>query len=241
MNISLLRLFGTTNDTGLLILTLFLLGQTDVDLLSFARKEMRKTAPRHVTGMTIDSASGCSTEMPSSLQSPTPAAVRQDETVSVMERTQTSSKMETAHAELESSSETVGTQQMLKYMIALRGPKSLFQSADITFLASLVFGSFGFGATELFRRSISSFFFSESGDQVNEVAVLLAAALATVLTAAAASPFEVLRVRSMALLDEKPWTEVLREFLVRILRVRLHRSCQCDRLPSAFFLCTETG
>ena len=122
--------------------------------------------------------------------------------------------------EIVKKDEKIGTQEMIKAMIDLRGPRSLFQSADITFLASLVFGSFGFGATELFRRSFSAIFFSEGSGQVNEIAVLLAAALATVITAAAASPFEVLRVRSMAMLEEKKWTEVLRDFLVSRIEAR---------------------
>ena len=132
-----------------------------------------------------------------------------------MERPQSLTVSESG-TEASEKQEAIGTLQMIKYMSELRGPGSLFQSADITFLASLVFRSFGFGATELFRRSFSSFFFNEGGgDQFNEIAVLLAASLATVITAAAASPFEVLRVRSMAMLETKPWTEVLRDFLVR--------------------------
>lgn len=117
--------------------------------------------------------------------------------------------------ELAAEIETIGTLQLIQSMIALRGPLSLFQSADITFLASLVFGSFGFGATELFRRFFSAVFFGGNGaEQVNEIAVLLAAGLATVITAAAASPFEVLRVRSMGMLEEKPWTNVFNDFMV---------------------------
>jgi len=113
----------------------------------------------------------------------------------------------------------IGTLDLIRAMASLRGPLSLFQSADITFLASLVFGSFGFGATELFRRSFTAAFFtsSESGTGA-EVILLLAAALATVVTAAAASPFEVLRVRSMGLIESTKWTFVLRDFLVRTVQ-----------------------
>jgi hypothetical protein len=104
---------------------------------------------------------------------------------------------------------------MIKAIVELRGPFALFQSADITFLASLMFGSFGFGATELFRRSFTAVFFNEdSGDGLAEIVLLAAAALATVVTAAAASPFEVLRVRSMGLVEAKPWKDVLEDFLV---------------------------
>jgi Mitochondrial carrier protein len=110
----------------------------------------------------------------------------------------------------------VGTTDMIRNIMELRGPLALFQSADITFLASLVFGSFGFGATELFRRSFTTTFVSDSSNSSeSELVLLLAASLATVLTALAASPFEVLRVRSMGLVTPKPWTNVLRDFLVR--------------------------
>lgn len=123
----------------------------------------------------------------------------------------------------------VGTTDLIWSMVELRGPLSLFQSADITFLASLMFGSFGFGATELFRRSFTAAFFGTGEAQGgSEVVLLLAAALATVVTAAAASPFEVLRVRSMGLLESKKWTQVLKEFLVRtrfVLRHVLMDSC----------------
>lgn len=111
----------------------------------------------------------------------------------------------------------IGTIDMVQSLVELRGPLSLFQSADITFLASLVFGSFGFGATELFRRSFTSTF-SDGGESGSEIILLVAAALATVVTAAAASPFEVLRVRSMGMLESKKWTSVLEDFLVRTER-----------------------
>jgi hypothetical protein len=109
----------------------------------------------------------------------------------------------------------LGTIDMITSLVELRGPKSLFQSADITFLASIMFGSFGFGATELFRRNFQAWFASDSGGGPgSETILLFAAALGTVVTAAAASPFEVLRVRSMGLLEPKKWTAVLEDFLV---------------------------
>ena len=40
----------------------------------------------------------------------------------------------------------IGTTQVIQSLIEIRGPLSLFQSADITFLTSVVFGLFGFGA-----------------------------------------------------------------------------------------------
>jgi len=65
--------------------------------------------------------------------------------------------------------------------------------------ASVVFGSFGFGATELFRRSFSEIFFGDgaSGGSGGEIVLLLAAGVVCVLASLAAAPFEILRVRSM--------------------------------------------
>ena len=126
----------------------------------------------------------------------------------------------------QSTAEKAGVLDLLRGLAALRGPAALFQSTDITFLSSLVFGSFGFGATELFRRSFSSVFsVQESGGGFgNEIPLLLAAAVATVITSAIASPFEVLRVRSMGLLEDKTWTEVFQDFLVSRLRSQHVRS-----------------
>lgn len=105
----------------------------------------------------------------------------------------------------------VGTLDILRTMVRFRGFSSLFQSLDITFLASIPFGSFGFGATELFRRSFTDYFAYGDGA---EVVLLLAASAATVVTALAVSPFEVIRVSSMSSLQSKPWTEVLDDYLV---------------------------
>ncbi len=84
---------------------------------------------------------------------------------------------------------SVGTTDVIQSIIEVRGIKSLFQSADITLLTSIVFGLFGFGATELFRRSFSAVFFDENAvggsDSPNEFVLLAAAAIATLLTCAA--------------------------------------------------------
>ena len=119
----------------------------------------------------------------------------------------------------EGKNETVqlGTMDVIKSIVALRGPLALFQSADITFLASLVFGSFGFGATELFRRSFTATFMPETGgasSTTSTLVLLAAAAVACVITSAAATPFEVLRVRSMGLVEAKPWKEVFFDYVV---------------------------
>jgi Mitochondrial carrier protein len=109
----------------------------------------------------------------------------------------------------------IGSKDMILSLVKLRGPGAVFQSADITFLASLVFGSLGFGATELFRRSFTlAFFMGGESDGLNtEIVLLLAATVATIITSAAAAPFELLRVRSMGLVEPKPWPEVMKEFL----------------------------
>jgi hypothetical protein len=116
--------------------------------------------------------------------------------------------------QVEASELKIGSIDLISSLVELRGPLALFQSADITFLASLMFGSFGFGATELFRRSFTTIIFNEGGKgNSSELILLLAATLATIITSFFAAPFELLRVRSMGLVEEKKWTEVLREFI----------------------------
>ena len=113
-----------------------------------------------------------------------------------------------------SKKDNVGAFDLIQSLVELRGAGALFQSADITFLASLIFGSFGFGATELFRRSFTQAFFQEGGGGANsEIVLLLAATLATIITSFAASPFELLRVRSMGVLETTSWTQILADFV----------------------------
>ena len=116
------------------------------------------------------------------------------------------------------SKSKAGTLDVIKAMITLRGPFSVFQSADITFLASIVFGSLGFGATELFRRSFTMVFFGENGGSAKgtgeELVLLAAAAVACIITSLAAAPFEILRVRSMGYVEPKPVSDVLSDFLI---------------------------
>ena len=88
------------------------------------------------------------------------------------------------------SKPTVGTTQVISSLVEVRGPLSLFQSADITLLTSIVFGLFGFGATELFRRSFSAVFFNEEAAGPNEFLLLAAAGLATLLTCAAGGQYQ---------------------------------------------------
>ena len=78
---------------------------------------------------------------------------------------------------------------------------------------SVVFGIFGFGATELFRRSFSAIFFDEDAGG-SEFVLLAAAGLATLLTCAAGAPFEILRVRSMSNVEAKGVKEVFFDLVV---------------------------
>ena len=106
---------------------------------------------------------------------------KQKTPTSVLEKIDTTVNVTTS-TEVEEE-QKLGTLDLIVSLAELRGPLSLFQSADITFLASLVFGSFGFGATELFRRSFTEIFFSDvngSSGGGSEIVLLVAAALATV-------------------------------------------------------------
>lgn len=179
--------------------------QNDLELMEYARSKLHTPPPAQVSALGLESTD----QLLSNVQA-------------VSDATTTTTLIAPSHTTTDIVTERVpamvkvGTMEMIRNIVELRGPLALFQSADITFLASLVFGSFGFGATELFRRSFTTTFVSDnSNSSDSELVLLLAASLATVLTALAASPFEVLRVRSMGLVTPKPWTEVLKIFLVR--------------------------
>ena len=112
--------------------------------------------------------------------------------------------------------ESIGSKDLIVSLIDLRGFPAIFQSADITLLASIMFGSLGFGATELFRRSFTSYFFeggSGAASGGTTLVLLLAATVATIITCAVAAPFELLRVRSMGLVEPQQWTTVAKGFL----------------------------
>lgn len=81
---------------------------------------------------------------------------------------------------------------------------------------SVVFGIFGFGATELFRRSFSAIFFDEDAGG-SELVLLAAAGFATLLTCAAGAPFEILRVRSMSIVEAKGVKDVFFDLVVSCL------------------------
>jgi hypothetical protein len=135
-----------------------------------------------------------------------------------MEKAETKSESLSESKEKEDTKgkKALGTTQVIQSLVEVRGPLSLFQSADVTFLASVVFGLFGFGATELFRRSFSAVFFNEASaaaNSPNEFVLLAAAGVATLLTCAAASPFELLRVRSMAQIENEGVREVFNSFV----------------------------
>ncbi len=182
----------------------------DDELFEFARKQ--KTKDEYVNVKQEEEATSYSTltSKNESISSASFGAVAMKEKTSV--EVPIVEESEKAPANIK-----VGTMDLIRSTIELRGWTSLFQSADITFLASLVFGSFGFGATELFRRSLAiAFLRNGSSDTASEIALLIAAAGATTVTAAAAAPFEVLRVRSMGYVTPKVWTDVLKDFLVSI-------------------------
>ena len=110
----------------------------------------------------------------------------------------------------------LSAQELISSLIELRGFPAIFQSADITLLASIMFGSLGFGATELFRRSFTEVFFMEgdSGGLGGQLVLLAAATVATIITCAAAAPFELMRVRSMGLVEPQKWTTVVKDYII---------------------------
>lgn len=81
----------------------------------------------------------------------------------------------------------------------------------------------------MFRRSFTAAFMSETGgataSTTSTLVLLAAAAVACVITSAAATPFEVLRVRSMGLVEAKPWKDVFVDYVVSA-RSRLIVSCR---------------
>lgn len=112
---------------------------------------------------------------------------------------------------------SVGTRDVIQSIIEVRGVKSLFQSADITLLTSIVFGLFGFGATELFRRSFSAVFFDENApgasDSPNEFVLLAAAAFATLLTCAAGAVSIFMFVSSMSRFSGQVYINIVTSLL----------------------------
>jgi hypothetical protein len=183
--------------------------KNDKELFDFARQSTNKRNADLPAGSSVPTPPPNSGKIDSTVD----AATEAESTVLTVLNVTTSSEP-TNVGTTETSESGVGTVDLIASTIKLRGPVSLFQSADITFLASLIFGSLGFGATELFRRSFTVALFTESGGDVgSELILLLAATVATVITSAAATPFEVLRVRSMGLVESKKWTEVLKDFL----------------------------
>jgi hypothetical protein len=180
--------------------------ENDVDLLNYARQSRRK-APSPVT----------SSKPPLRDESWYDPIIEQESPEEASVAVATKPKVSTTEHTTPAIArpDKIASQDLILGLVELRGPAALFQSADITFLASLAFGSLGFGATELFRRSFTmAFFMGEEGGQLKtEVVLLLAATLATILTSAVAAPLELLRVRSMGLVESKPWTDVLADFL----------------------------
>lgn len=124
---------------------------------------------------------------------------------------------EDSHTPVTADDGKLETFRVIQRLVEIRGPLALFQSADITLLASMIFGSLGFGATELFRRSFTAALVtdaSEASSKESAVILLVAAAGACAITSLVATPFETLRVRSMGLVEEKGWQNVLSDFVV---------------------------
>eukprot|EP00519_Triparma_laevis_P007880 CAMPEP_0182495354 /NCGR_PEP_ID=MMETSP1321-20130603/4149_1 /TAXON_ID=91990 /ORGANISM="Bolidomonas sp., Strain RCC1657" /LENGTH=766 /DNA_ID=CAMNT_0024698705 /DNA_START=616 /DNA_END=2912 /DNA_ORIENTATION=+ len=122
----------------------------------------------------------------------------------------TAAESTTSSVTTSSESAPPSTTEILSAMVSKEGPVSLAQSLDITFLASCVFGSFGFGATELFRRIIVNLNLNQGPGGTDYVALLTAAAAACIFTSIVAAPFEFLRVRSMSLDERLGVIEVFR-------------------------------
>lgn len=182
--------------------------KNDPELLDYLSRKRRASVPRNPEDIEL---------IPSAMVKANSLPLHQNDGVTTLIANPTQAIAEaTAHQPKDAA---VGTIDMLRGIAELRGPWALFQSADATFLASLAFGSFGFGATELFRRSFTAVFFSgdDTAESVSSLVLLLAAALATVVTAAVAAPFELLRVRSMGLRQAMKWTSVLQDFVVRTI------------------------
>ena len=99
----------------------------------------------------------------------------------------------------------VSTVSVGKGIFKLRGPAALFQSADVTFLASVIYGTIGFGATELFRRSFALAFHPDSisTDNGDYFTILLAAAAACIVTSGVVAPLENLRIKAMSVNDRR--------------------------------------
>ena len=130
--------------------------------------------------------------------------------------TATATNTDVAHIDEETkAAPAIGAKDLLVSLIDMRGFPAIFQSADITLLASIMFGSLGFGATELFRRLFTAAFFEGGSSQglAGQLVLLTAATIATIITCAAASPFELLRVRSMGMVEPQEWITVMKGFL----------------------------
>ena len=142
--------------------------ENDDELFDYARQKLMRQKKEESVAVpnTSEGNFGVPTDAPFPDQGNTAVAIKEEKAVSTSQ----------------AKSKKLGTTDLVLGILELRGPFALFQSADITFLASLVFGSFGFGATELFRRSFAQVFFSDSIDSSggSEIALLLAASLATV-------------------------------------------------------------
>lgn len=189
--------------------------ENDVELLDYARNKAGPPDPHGGSGGS-SSESQNQPELTPSRQSQTSLAEDCAGGVAVATEATTAATADAVAME-EVAPAKLGSKDLIVSLIESRGFAAIFQSADITLLASIMFGSLGFGATELFRRSFTEAFFvvgdGGGGKGGTEVILLLAATVATIITCAAAAPFELLRVRSMGLVESQKWTTVMKNFL----------------------------
>jgi hypothetical protein len=196
--------------------------ENDKELLSYARQSIAGTTTNE-SPKTPHLETVIKSENENDKNQPYFATEEEGESnVAVASKPQLPTDVNNTDIHLEETAVKISSNELIGSLIELRGPAALFQSADITLLASLVFGSLGFGATELFRRSFSEIFFVGGDGGVgfrSQLVLLLAASLATIITCAVAAPFELLRVRSMGLVESQKWIDVMKDFLKEKLNI----------------------
>ena len=195
--------------------------ENDEELLSYARSKAEQPDPHGGESKEHAELSSSIMQTKTSLVINATTATKETEfagDLAVATATTTASTTETmlVEGDVSAAQAKLGSQDLISSLIEMRGFPAIFQSADITLLASIMFGSLGFGATELFRRSFTQALFEADaggGGNGGQLILLAAATLATIITCAAAAPFELLRVRSMGLVEAQKWTEVMKGFL----------------------------
>lgn len=80
--------------------------------------------------------------------------------------------------------------------------KSFYKGVELTALTGFLLGLMGFGLNEVFRRLLTDFVGKGSAEVFEIPIILVASAMATVLTALATCPLEAVRIRVMATRQE---------------------------------------